>query len=332
MPLKLSLLLLFILLPISLMTGSVSIPVAEIWHAIFFPDEVSESTRFVVYESRLPQIFTALLAGSALAVSGLIMQTLFNNPLADPSLLGVNSGASLGAALVLLIPGFSSWGNEFCDTGMILSIMAAFIGACFVIILLIFLSQHLYGNLALLVAGVMLSFCISSVISLLNFYATADGVRSFIIWGLGNFSGIPLSRIPFFAICTGLPLGLIFGKILPLNAMLLGADYATNLGFKVRRTRTLLLVYTGFLTATVTALCGPISFIGLAVPHMARLFFNTADHRQLLPATIICGMNISLIALILTHIPGEDGTLPLGSITPLLGVPVVLYILIRKPV
>lgn len=330
MAIKISALLLLILIPVSLLTGSVSIPPSEVFSALFTPSATSESARFIVYESRLPQVLTAILAGTALSVSGLVMQTLFCNPLADPSLLGVNSGASLGAAIVLLIPGIGGLGLHASWSGMIITIMAAFAGSCSVIALLVFLSQYLRGNLSLLVSGVMLSFCITSVISLLNFYATADGVRSFIIWGLGNFSGVTLSRLPLFAVLIIVPLLLLLRKVLPLNALLLGTNYAVNLGFNIRNERTQLLIYTGLLTATVTALCGPITFIGLAVPHIARLMLHTADHRILLPATVLCGMNISLLSLIITHLPGENGTLPLGAITPLMGVPIVLYILIRR--
>lgn len=330
MSIKISTLLLLILICMSLLTGSVSIPPSEVFSAVFTPSQASESARFIVYESRLPQMLTAILAGTALSVSGLVMQTLFSNPLADPSLLGVNSGASLGAAVVLLIPGIGVLGLNATWSEMILTILAAFTGACSVIVLLVFLSQHLRGNLSMLVAGVMLSFCITSVISLLNFYATSDDARSFIIWGLGNFSGVPLSRLPLFAILVIVPLLLLFRKVLSLNALLLGTNYASNLGFNIRNERTHLLVYTGLQTATVTALCGPISFIGLAVPHIARLTLRTADHRILLPATVLYGMNISLLSLIITRLPGEGGTLPLGAITPLMGAPVVLYILTRK--
>ena len=324
----LSLLLLLLLLPASLLVGSVTLPPFEVWQALTVPTEASDSARFIVYESRLPQMLTALLAGSALSLSGLVMQTLFGNPLADPSLLGVNSGASLGAAVVLLIPGIGAWASG--TTGVVMTVIASFFGACAVIALLVFLSQRLHGNLALLVAGVMLSFCISSVISLLNFYATAEGVRSFIIWGLGNFAGVPLSQMPVFALFTVIPLLLLYHKALPLNALLLGPDYAANLGIKIKQERTWLLVYTGLLTSAVTALCGPIAFIGLAVPHMARLMVHSADHRKLIPVTLLCGMDVALLSLLLTHLPGERGTLPLGSITPLLGVPVVLYILLKK--
>lgn len=324
-----ALLLLLLLCPLALLTGTVALSPAEVWQGL--TDGAAHSTaHFIVVEVRLPQVLTALLAGAALAGSGLVMQTLFANPLADPSLLGVNSGASLGAALVLLAFGGSlgsfvaGWG------GVVLTVAAAFAGACGVIALLLLCSHFLRGNLALLVCGVMLSFLLSAVISLLSFYATAEGVRSFLLWGMGDFSGVPLDRLPLFALLTLPPLAALFLLARPLNALLLGTDYAANLGIGVKRVRTWLLLLAGLLTAAVTALCGPIAFIGLAVPHAARLLLRTADHRRLLPATLLLGADVALLALILTHLPGERGVLPLAALTPLIGVPVVLYILLRR--
>lgn len=322
--------LLLLLVPLSLLAGSVAVPAGEVWQALTGRAPDDGLARFVVLESRLPQTLTAILAGGSLAAGGLVMQTLFANPLADPSLLGVSSGASLGAAVALLFLGGALGVGGGSLSGVMLTVAAAFVGACAVIALLVFCSAWLRGSLALLVAGVMVSFAVSAVISLLSFYATADGVHSFVIWGLGDFSGVPLERMPFFAILTLLPLCALFFLVRQLNALLLGGDYAANLGVRVGRVRTWLLVLTGLLTAVVTALCGPVSFIGLAVPHMARLLLRTADHRRLLPATLVLGADVALLSLILSHLPGERGTLPLGAITPLMGVPVVLYILVKR--
>lgn len=325
---KLSLALLIVLSTLALLVGSVSITPQQVWQALC--GQGDDLSHFIVFESRLPQLLAALLSGAALAVSGLVMQTLFANPLADPSLLGVNSGASLGAALALLAFGGSLGISGATLTGVTLTIVAAFAGACAVIALITLCSHYVRGNLALLITGVMISYFIAALISLLSFYATADGVRSYIVWGLGNFSGVPLSRIPLMAACILLPSLLILSQALPLNALLLGNDYAANLGIRVKRVRTLLLLLTGLLTATVTALCGPISFIGLAVPHMARLLQRSANHRQLLPLTLTLGANVAVLSLIISHLPGERGTLPLAAITPLMGVPIVLYILLRR--
>lgn len=325
---KISLLLLPVLCLLSLLVGSVHISPAEVWAALMGNSD--ETVRYIVTESRLPQMCTALLAGAALGVSGLVMQTLFSNPLADPSLLGVNSGASLGAAIALLAFGGSFALGGATLSGVLFTVGAAFVGACAVIALIALCSRWLTSNLSLLVAGVMLSFIISSVISLLSFYATSEGVRSFVVWGLGDFSGVSSSRLWFMSILVIVPVWGVRLCATSMNALLLGADYATNLGVNVKRMRTLLLILTGLLTAVVTALCGPISFIGLAVPHVSRMLLRTADHRKLLPAVFVMGADIALLSLILSHLPGEAGTLPIAAITPLLGAPVVLYILVKR--
>lgn len=325
---KITLPLLILLCLISLLVGSLHLSSTDVINAII--GQGDDMARFVVIESRLPQMLTAVLAGAALSVSGLAMQTLFANPLADPALLGVNSGASLGAALAMLLLG-GSWGiGQAALSGFALTIVLSFLGACGVIALLMMCSHYLRGNLALLVVGVMLSFVLSAIISLLSFYASADGVRGFVLWGMGDFSSVPLSRLPFMATMVVLPSLGIWGCSRSLNALLLGNDYAANLGINVRRVRTLLLLLTGLLTATVTALCGPISFIGLAVPHIARMLVRSANHQRLIPQTLTLGASVAVLSLILSHLPGERGVLPLAAITPFIGVPVVVYILIRK--
>lgn len=320
--------LLLLLALVSLCVGSINISISESIDALC--GNGSDEMHFIIRELRFPQMITAILAGSALAVSGLLMQTLFENPLADPSLLGINSGASLGVAIALLVLGGSWTMGDNTLSGIVLTIVAAFVGASIVNVLLVVCSRLLHGNLALLIAGVMVSFVISAIISLLSFYASADGVRSFVVWGLGDFSGVSLQRLPLMIVLTMLPMLMLLWLATPLNAMLLGMDYATNLGINVRRVRTLSLLITGGLTATVTALCGPISFIGLAVPHIARMFFSTSNHRQLLPACVLIGANVALLSLIISHLPGERGILPLAAITPLMGVPIVFYILFKS--
>ncbi len=325
---KLTIPLLALLCVLALLTGSVPLSLADVVQV--FMGGGDEMARFVVLESRLPQLITALLAGAALSVSGLVMQTLFANPLADPALLGVNSGASLGAALALLLLGGSWTMGDTALAGVALTIVAAFVGACGVIALLTMCSHYLRGNLALLVVGVMLNFVLSAVISLLCFYASADGVRGFIVWGMGDFASVPLQRLPLMAVLVLLPTMLVLVCNRSLNALLLGTDYAANLGISVQRVRTWLLVLTGLLTATTTALCGPISFIGLAVPHLARMVCRTANHGQLVPHTLVLGAGVAVLSLILSHLPGERGVLPLAAITPFMGVPVVIYILLRR--
>lgn len=313
----------------NLFLGSVNLAPSAIIDALVHPAAADGIAHYIVWESRLPQLLTALLSGCALALSGLVMQTVFANPLADPSILGVSSGASLGAALAMLLLGGSWTLSGLQLSGYLLTIAAAFAGAMAVIFLLLVCSSLLRNPLLLLITGVMISFAAASIVSLLSFFATAEGVRSYVIWGLGDFSGVTLDRLPVFAALLLPALGALFLLAKPLNALLLGDDYAANLGIPVVRVRTFLLFLTGWLTATVTALCGPIAFIGLAVPHLARLTLRTANHRQLLPATLLWGGIVALACNLLAHLPGEGGLLPLNALTPLVGVPVVLYILFR---
>ena len=323
------LLLLPLLAAAALLTGSMRLAPGEVLSALAAAPSDASPAAFIVWQSRVPQVAVALLAGASLSAAGLAMQTLFANPLADPSLLGVNSGASLGAALVLLCGGTLSAGGGLI-VGFMVTLAAAFLGAVAVMLVLLALSSMLRGNMALLIAGVMISFLLSGIISLLNFYATSQGVRSFVIWGLGDFSGVPLSSLPLYAVPVGLTLFALLFLAKPFNALLLGADYAHNLGYRVRTVRTLGLLSAGLLSAATTAVCGPVSFIGLAVPHIVRLLYRRADHRLLIPATMLGGGSVALFALRLTRLPGERGAFPLAAVTPLIGAPVVFYILTKK--
>lgn len=323
------LLLLPLLAAAALLTGSMRLAPGEVLSALAAAPSDASPAAFIVWQARVPQIAVALLAGASLSAAGLAMQTLFANPLADPSLLGVNSGASLGAALVLLCGGTLFAGGGLM-VGFMVTLVAAFLGAMAVMLVLLALSSMLRGNMALLIAGVMISFLLSGIISLLNFYATSQGVRSFVIWGLGDFSGVPLSSLPLYAVPVGLTLFALLFLAKPFNALLLGAEYAHNLGYRVRTVRTLGLLSAGLLAAATTAVCGPVSFIGLAVPHIVRLLYRRADHRLLIPAAMLWGGNVALFALLLTRLPGERGALPLAAVTPLIGVPVVFYILTKK--
>lgn len=322
-------LLVAVLIATNLLVGGTSLSPAEVWHALTGSANAGDTARFIVLEVRLPLLLTALLAGAALSVAGLLMQTLFANPLADPGILGVNSGAGLGVAIALLLLGGTLTAGTLELTGFVLTLSAAFAGAAVVIVLLLLCSTLLPGRLLLLVTGVMLSFAASALIGLLSFWSTAQGVQSYVVWGLGHFGGVTLQMLPAFSGCTvmGLVATLFFAK--PLNALLLGDDYAHNLGVNVRRTRTLVLLLTGFLTAVVTAVCGPIAFIGLAVPHAARLTLRTSDHRLLLPATMLWGAATTLLCNLVSVLPASGGMLPINTITPFLGVPMVFYLLTR---
>ena len=314
---------------VNLFFGSVHLDAGEVMGALLGRDSESV-TSFVVVESRLPQAITAMLCGGGLAVSGLMLQTIFHNPLADPSILGVNSGASLGVAFVMLVLGGSFAAANSTLGGFMLIVAAAFVGAVCIIALLLLFSRYVRGNITLLIVGIMISYLTSSVISLLNYSATEQGVHTYIVWGLGNFGGIGLKNMPMFAGAMLLCIGLAVTLIKPLNALHLGTAYARNLGVSITRTRTFILIVTGLIAAVTTAFCGPISFIGLAVPHMVRMVSRTANHRTLVPMTLLAGAILGLVCNWLCALPSDGTTVPINVITPFFGVPIILYVLLPR--
>lgn len=326
------LLLIAVLFMACLFIGSVNIPFRAVVRILAGEETEKTSWAFIVLQTRLPQAVTALFAGAALAVSGLLLQTLFANPLAGPSILGIDSGASLGVALVMLLFGgtVGSFSDGLSFSGYIAVILAAFAGATAVLGLIIFFSTLIRSNVMLLIIGIMIGYITSSLISLLNFFSTAEGVFSYTMWGMGDFSGLSVSQLPVF--CLLLSGGLLVAVLLikPLNALLLGERYAENLGVNIKRVRILLLVSTGLLTAVTTAFCGPIAFIGLAVPHIARLVLRSSNHKYLLPLTLLWGAGIALLCNLISVLPGAAGVLPLNAITPVLGAPVIIYVIVNQ--
>ena len=307
--------------------GSVAIPVADVFRILAGLGSDNQVWQVIVVQTRVPQCVTALLCGMALSVAGLMLQTVFSNPLAGPSILGITTGSSLGVAVVTLL-----CGGVVAETlvGWTATIVGALVGAFAVMLAILALSSVIRSNVMLLVAGMMIGYLASSAISMLNFFATAEGVHSFTIWGLGSFSGVSLSQLPFFAVTVLIGLFISILLIKPLNALLLGPNYAESLGIGIRRTRFLLLVATGILSAVVTAFCGPISFIGLAVPHMARLLIGTSSHNSLMPATMLIGAVLALVCNFVCHLPGGFGTLPLNAVTPIFGAPVIVYVIVNQ--
>jgi iron complex transport system permease protein len=316
----------------SLVIGSVNIPPSEVFAALTGGETEKESWRYIILQSRLPQTITAMLCGSSLAASGLMLQTVFRNPLAGPSILGITNGASLGVAIVMLVTGgmlvtpLSPIGELAGASAVILS---AFIGAVAVIALLIAVSTMVRSNLMLLIVGIMVSYLVSSIVSLVYTIASADNIHSYVMWGMGSFNNVTLQQLPWFSAVTLIGLLMAILLIKPLNAIMLGDDYATNLGINVPRIRRHLLLVTGMLTAVATAYCGPVAFIGLAVPHIARLITRTADHLVLLPATIALGATIALLCNIVSVLP-EHSVIPLNAVTPLFGAPVIIYIIFKR--
>lgn len=314
----------------NLLIGSVDIPPADVWHILTGGKGGKASWSFIVWESRLPQALTALLCGSSLAVCGLMLQTAFKNPLAGPSILGINSGASLGVAFVMLLFGGSVTAGTFSLSGFLSVLTGAFVGAMAIMALILFFSTLIKSNVMLLITGIMIGYIASSAISLLNFFATAEGVQSYIIWGMGNFGGVSLQQMPAFASVTLLGLAGALMLIKPLNALLLGERYAENLGVNIRRVRNWLLLVTGLLTAVTTAFCGPVAFIGLAVPHVARMLLGTSNHQSLLPVTILSGGAVALLCNLVCILPGEVGIIPLNAVTPIIGAPVIIYVIVSQ--
>lgn len=314
----------------NLLVGSVSIPADEVFRILLGEDTGRASWRYIVWEARLPQALTAMLAGSALAACGLLLQTAFRNPLAGVSILGVNSGAGLGVAVVLLLLGGTLSAGAFSLSGFFSVLAGAFAGALAVMALILFFSTVVRSNVMLLIIGLMVGYLVSSVVSLLNFMSTAEGVQSYMVWGMGHFGGVSLRQMPAFAavVLAGLAGALLLVK--PLNALLLGERYAENLGVRVRRVRHVLLVVVGVLTAVTTAFCGPVLFIDLAVPHIARLLLPTANHRLLLPATMLAGAVVALACNLACVLPGGAGLIPLNAVTPLIGAPIVIYVIVRQ--
>lgn len=319
-----------LLFGLNLTTGSVQIPFTDVMDILCGRFAGKESWQYIILENRLPQALTALLCGASLSVCGLMLQTAFRNPLAGPDVFGISSGAGLGVALVMLLLGGTVSTSLFTVSGFLAILTAAFLGAITVTALILFLSTLVRNSVLLLIVGIMVGYVSSSAVSLLNFFASEEGVKSYMVWGMGNFGGVSMSHIPLFSLLclVGITAALLLVK--PLNILLLGPQYAESLGISTRRLRNLLLLIVGLLTAITTAFCGPISFIGLAIPHIARLLFRTDNHQVLLPGTILTGAAIALLCNFICFLPGEMGVIPLNAVTPLIGAPVIIYVIIQR--
>ena len=333
---KTKLLLLFlailVLVVVNLGIGTVSIPPASVLHILTGSTEESEIWTNIVLQSQLPQTLTALVAGAGLAVSGLQMQTVFRNPLAGPSVLGISNGAALGVAFVVLLSG-QIGGVALSRLGYLgdaaISI-GAIVGALLVMLLIIWISNRVEGRSTLLIIGVMIGYLATAIIGVMKFLSPDEDVKAFVVWGLGSFSRVSGGNMVLFIsiMCLLLPLACLLVK--PMNLLLLGDRYAANLGLNIKRARSQVIVSSSLLVAIVTAYCGPIMFIGLAVPHLARAVFRTSDHRVLMPATMLCGAVLALLCNLIARMPGFEGALPVNSVTALVGAPVVAAILFRR--
>lgn len=308
-----------------LIVGSVDIPVNDVFASLFGGEVSKQTWRYIVLETRLPSACAALLAGAALSIAGLLLQTTFDNPLAGPSILGISTGASLGVAIIML-----AIGGAVTALGQAAILLSALVGAGAVLLILLALSTLVKSPVMLLITGILIGYLASSAIALLNFFASRESVHSYVVWGLGTFNAITTEQLPVFAFLTLLFLctSLLFSK--PLNALLLGARYAESVGVNIRATRSWILILSGALTAIVTAWCGPIGFIGLVVPHIARLGLRSSNHRVLLPATAVAGAAVGAVCQLISVLPGRAGIIPINAITPIIGVPIIIYIIVRR--
>jgi iron complex transport system permease protein len=321
-----------LLFVLNLALGSVDIPLRTVMRILTGQDGASMIHENIILKSRLPQALTAMMAGAGLAVSGLLMQTVFRNPLAGPSVLGISSGSSLGVAVVILLSG-SLGGVALSRIGVIGEVtvtLAAVAGALGIMALIGYVSQRVRGSVTLLIFGVMVGYVANAVIGVLKFFSVEEDIRAYVIWGLGSFARVSGGQTYVFVALMVLLLPLSLLLVKPLNLMLLGDDYAQNLGLHIRRARLQVITCSGILVAVVTAYCGPIAFLGLAVPHICRGLFRTADHAVLIPACILAGAALALACNLIARLPGFEGALPVNSVTALVGAPVVMWVLFKK--
>lgn len=320
-----------VLLVANVCLGSVMLSWRDIWAALGGGESQSEVIRQIVIDFRLPRALTASLAGAALAVSGLLMQTIFRNPLADPFVLGVNSGASLAVALVLLVlaPAGVTLTQGFEFGGYLLLVLASTAGAAAVLGVVLAFAQRV-DMMSLLILGLMLSYAVGSVVSILMFYSMAERIQSFYAWSYGTFGNVAWSHMGLFAFCIVAGTGASLFLCKPLDALLMGERYAQSLGTRVKRIRMVSLGLASLLAGTVTGFCGPIGFLGIAAPHLCRYLFKTARHRVLVPASLLSGAGIALGADLVAKAPGFDGALPLNAVTALVGAPVIIVALLRQ--
>ena len=322
----------FLFFFLNLVLGSVSIPLRAVWNILWGTGNESVIWQNIIWKSRVPQALTALVAGAGLSVSGLQMQTVFRNPLAGPSVLGISSGASMGVAFVVLLSG-SLGGVALSKLGFMGEIaltIAAIAGSLYIMALIVFVSQKVRGNVTLLIIGVMIGYIANAVIGVLKFFSVEEDIRAYVIWGLGSFARVSGDQMTLFICIMVVLLPLSFLLVKTLNLLLLGDAYARNLGLNIKRARLLVITCSGVLVAIVTAYCGPIIFLGLAVPHLCRGMFRTSDHRILMPASLLAGASLALVCNLIARMPGFEGALPVNSVTALVGAPVVMSVLFNK--
>ena len=314
---------------VNISLGSVSIPTTEIFKSLI-GDVDNESWQYIIQNYRLPKAFTAILVGSGLGISGLLMQTLFRNPLAGPFVLGISSGASLGVALVIM--GSSFFGGIF--TTLLLSkwsvVIAASLGSFLVLLAVMIVSSRVRDTMAILIIGLMFGSITAAVVSVLSYFSSAEQLQQYIFWGFGSLGNLSWNELFIFLLIYLLGILMTIFSIKGLNTLLLGENYAKSMGLNLKQSRLIIILATSLLAGTITAFAGPIAFIGLAIPHMTRQIFHTSNHKTLLPAVFLFGAIVMLICDSIAQLPTSDYTLPINAITSLVGAPVVIWLLVRK--
>lgn len=313
---------------LNLSLGSVYIPFDQIVKVLWGAPIEKEAWKYIILDFRLPKAFTALIAGSALGCAGLQLQTLFRNPLAGPFVLGISSGASLGVALVVMAGNIVGGGVWLYSQNMIL--LAATAGAALVMLLVVLVSARVQDGMTLLIIGLMFGSLAGAVVSILQFFSEAEQVQAFLIWTFGSLSGTTWQELQLLLPVCLLALFLSIFLAKPLNALLLGERYAESMGVSIKTIRLWIILFSSVLTGSITAFCGPIAFVGLAVPHLTRLLLPTADHRRLLPAVMLGGAVLLLSCDIVAQMPGSEKVLPINVVTSLVGAPVVIWLIVRR--
>ncbi len=310
--------------------GSVAIPFDEVVSGLLGFDTSKESWRYILFDYRLPKALTAVLAGGGLAVSGLLMQTLFRNPLAGPFVLGLSSGASLGVAILILGAGiFGGFMSNFLLSEWSLVIASA-IGSFLVLLAVLAVTLRIKDTMAILIIGLMFGSVTAAIVAVLSYFSNAEQLQQYIFWSFGSLGNLSWKGVLILSLTSFLGLLLSFFSSKSLNALLLGENYAKSMGLRIKRTTLLIILATSILTGGITAFAGPIAFVGLAVPHITRQFFKTSNHRILLPAVLLMGSFLMLICDAIAQLPFSEYTLPINAITSLIGAPVVIWLLVRK--
>jgi iron complex transport system permease protein len=315
---------------LNIAVGSVAIPIKDVFKSLFGGDVAKETWDYIIFNYRLPKAITAVLAGMGLSVCGLLMQTLFRNPLAGPYVLGLSSGSSLGVAFVILGAGILPGALSTFLLSSYGIIIASCAGSFLVLIAVLVVSERLRDTMAILIVGLMFGSFASAIVGVLTYFSTAEQLQKFTFWSLGSLGNLSWPSIGILAIAVLAGLILSVASIKSLNALLLGENYARSLGLNVRKSRFIIIFATSILAGSITAFAGPIAFIGLAVPHIAKLVFQTSSHAVLFFGTLLFGASIMLVCDIVSHIPGPELTLPINAITSLVGAPVVIWLLLKK--